>query len=112
MRYSGQVDDIAALPGLVEGFKYLRRDEGRHVSFGEIKVLELLEHEDVTPEVIVGTLSELVPLLETIIGRMVRDSGPNVDREELLTRVAAAQDRRLEGVGIAPLGNENAPAKT
>lgn len=108
-RYGGQVNDIPELPGLVEGFGYLRRDEGRHVSFGTAKVRELLEHEDVPSEVVVGTLSELVPLLETIIGRMAQEGDPGVDREELLHRVAAARNRRLEGVGITPVAHENTP---
>lgn len=102
-RYSGELEGVPELPGLVNGFRYLRRDEGRHVSFGVTKVRELVDN-GIDPDVIVETVDELVPLVETTIGQMIRDGSRGADRNEMFDRIAAARDRQLEQVGVEPSG--------
>ncbi|WP_187291494.1 ribonucleotide-diphosphate reductase subunit beta [Haloterrigena turkmenica] len=100
-RYSGELEAVPELPGLVNGFRYLRRDEGRHVSFGVTKVRKLVD-KGVDPETIVETIDELVPLVETTIDQMVRDGSIGADRNGILNRIDTARDRRLEQVGVVP----------
>lgn len=102
-RYSGELEGVPKLPGLVKGFGYLRRDEGRHVSFGVTKVRELIDN-GVDPDVIIETVDELVPLVETTIGQMIRDGSIGADRNEMFDRIATARNRRLEQVGVSPSG--------
>ncbi|WP_254612627.1 ribonucleotide-diphosphate reductase subunit beta [Haloterrigena gelatinilytica] len=100
-RYSGELEEVPELPSLANGFRYLRRDEGRHVSFGVTKVRKLV-NEGVDPEMVVETIDELVPLVETTIGQMIRDGSIGADRNEIFNRIDTARDRRLEQVGVVP----------
>ena len=63
--YGGDFDDLPHLPGLVEGFDYIRSDEGRHVGFGMSQLKKLVASGDVEMELIDDTVSELMSLLIT-----------------------------------------------
>lgn len=55
------------LPGLLEGFKYIRRDEGRHVSFGIHFVEEMVAREPRYRDIVEATFERHLPnVLETV----------------------------------------------
>ncbi|WP_440763859.1 ribonucleoside-diphosphate reductase [Natronorubrum sp. DTA7] len=64
--YGGEFEELPYLPGLVEGFTKIRSDEGRHVGFGMNQLKTLIREEGVDPELIEGTVNELLPLVQGI----------------------------------------------
>ncbi len=66
-------DDIAHLPGLVEGIAKIRSDEGRHVGFGMSKIKHGLEEDGVDEDVLNETLAELVPLVNQTTNYIYED---------------------------------------
>lgn len=58
--------EVPHLPGLVEGFDFIRSDEGRHVGFGMAKLKDLVETGEVSPELLDSTVNELLPLVNGI----------------------------------------------
>jgi len=53
------------LPGLYEGFTFIRQDEGRHVGFGMAKLKELVQ-DGLHPQLLDHTVSALMPLVNGI----------------------------------------------
>lgn len=97
-RYGGEAAGIPALPGLVDGFGNLRRDEGRHVGFGCLCVRELLESGAVEPALVRETLAALREPVAATIAEMATDDA----RSALLARVDDAREARLTQVGLDP----------
>jgi ribonucleoside-diphosphate reductase beta chain len=87
------------LPGLVEGFGHLRRDEGRHVGFGVTRVADLIDRGAVDPDLIVETTADLVPLVETTVRSMAREGE---GAAALVEAVGRERRERLEQVGAGP----------
>ena len=58
-----ETDLIPTLPGLVKGINSIRSDEGRHVGFGMHKLKQLINEEDVDPQLISDTVDELAALV-------------------------------------------------
>ncbi|MDY7082389.1 MAG: ribonucleoside-diphosphate reductase, partial [Halobacteria archaeon] len=76
--FDGSRDDLEELPGLVEGIKGIRSDEGRHVGFGMAKVKEHIESGEVGFEVVQDTIGELLPLVQDTVTHVyeVADEDP------------------------------------
>ena len=68
--FDGSQEELAPLPGLVEGIKDIRSDEGRHVGFGMAKVKEHVESGDVEFAVVQETIGELLPLVQETVTHM------------------------------------------
>jgi ribonucleoside-diphosphate reductase beta chain len=64
--YSERTPDAPNLPGLCGGLDLIRRDEGRHVGFGMLKLKQLIREEGVDPQVLHETVGELLPLVDGI----------------------------------------------
>ncbi|WP_255196306.1 ribonucleotide-diphosphate reductase subunit beta [Halorarius litoreus] len=64
--YSDRTPDAPNLDGLCAGLDLIRRDEGRHVGFGMLKLKELIREENVDPQVLHDTVGELLPLVNGI----------------------------------------------
>ncbi len=58
--------DVPHLPGLVEGFDFIRSDEGRHVGFGMAKLKDYVEAGEVDPALLDDTVNELLPMVNGI----------------------------------------------
>ncbi|MDJ1431900.1 ribonucleotide-diphosphate reductase subunit beta [Halostagnicola sp. A-GB9-2] len=80
LAYGESESDLPDLPGLVEGLKLIRSDEGRHVGFGMAQLKSLVTGGEVDPDVLRETVSELVPLVQNSLtnrGVTEEDSGPS-----------------------------------
>ncbi|WP_226012037.1 ribonucleoside-diphosphate reductase [Halomicrobium salinisoli] len=55
--------EMPDLPGLVEGIRHVRADEGRHVGFGMHKIQHHVANDDVAPDVVADVLETLMPLI-------------------------------------------------
>jgi ribonucleoside-diphosphate reductase beta chain len=65
--YGGDHDAVPALPGLVEGLRRIRQDEGRHVGFGMAKLDELVHEAGVDPALVETLTDDLLSLVaETV----------------------------------------------
>lgn len=64
--YSDRTPESPNLVGLCRGLDLIRRDEGRHVGFGMLKLKELLREEAVDPQLLHETVGELLPLVDGI----------------------------------------------
>jgi ribonucleoside-diphosphate reductase beta chain len=93
--------EFPTLDGLVEGITRIRSDEGRHVGFGMNEVRHLVHEEGVDPEVVQGTLQDLMPhvagILQNATG-VATNPVPLVDysRDKLTRRVEILTDRDAE----------------
>lgn len=96
-RYGGETGTSPALPGLVDGIRNVRRDEGRHVAFGVTRIGGLIDRGAVDSTLVTDTLSELVALIRRIVTSMAE--GTPAARTSLLERVEAARAERAEQVG-------------
>jgi len=72
LAYGENEPGLPDLPGLVEGLKLVRSDEGRHVGFGMAQLKSLVIDGDVDPDVLRKTVGELVPLVQE---SLVSDDG-------------------------------------
>jgi ribonucleoside-diphosphate reductase beta chain len=83
--------DLPHLEGLVQGVTYIRSDEGRHVGFGMQKIQELINEEDVDPQVVQNTLQELMPHVANTVGQFVEVTNPvplvEYSRDKLTRRI-------------------------
>ena len=89
------------LPGLVEGFSGIRRDEGRHVGYGLHNLKTLLTSGAVEFAVVEETVTGLAEPVEAIGRRMGWKRLPGPDGEELATHAREQLQSRLEGLADA-----------
>ncbi len=104
-----QRSDAASLPGMVEGFGYVRRDEGRHVGFGMTKLRSLLADGAVDETAVATTLDELRPLVGDVVADMGWKYLPGPDGEDLAAyadQTRAARLDQLTGDGDLPSETE------
>ncbi len=99
---------LGTLPGFVEGFSNVARDEHRHIAFG---VRFLLDHvsEDVRyREVIQRMLARAIPIADQVIDPPWAEEEDSelfgVSREEVHAFAAQALARRLKVIGLVPAG--------
>lgn len=108
--YVGAHDALAArgwLPGLQEGFRLIRRDEGRHVAFGITCVAELVAARPAHAAIVHATFERHLPnVLATVAA---------FDYADPLVEVATLQDYALDAyrmfVGAAGLMGADAPSE-
>jgi ribonucleoside-diphosphate reductase beta chain len=91
--YGAGTAGLPLLTGLVDGFHWIRQDEGRHVAFGLKQVRRLVESDGVDPWVVAETIGELLVLVLDVLSEMAADAA-DVDGEQLqaLAR-STARDR-------------------
>lgn len=93
--------DGPSLPGLVEGFSGIRRDEGRHVGYGLDELESLLASGAVEYDLIEETLTSLADPVEAVGRRMGWKRLPGPDGEELGPYAREQLQSRLEGLADA-----------
>jgi ribonucleoside-diphosphate reductase beta chain len=95
-------EGVPALPGLTEGLKLIRGDEGRHVGFGMAKLKGLVERDEVDPMLLSKTVGELLGLVEGTLTPDEdedTDEGPDVlDDDELAEYAMGKHSERMEQI--------------
>ena len=102
-------ESVGTLPGFVEGFNNVARDEHRHVAFGARFLRDMSERDPRYSEAIQRTLVECGPAADGVLrppwidedDDSVQLFGYTID--ETLAYAAKALERRLKVIGLAPV---------
>ena len=94
------------LPGFVEGFSNVARDEHRHIAFGVRFLAEMVQSDDRFRGVIQGVLEQAVPVADKVIDPPWAEEDDwdlfGVSREETHAFAAQCLSRRLKVIGLLP----------
>src|SRR3954454_4365666 len=99
-------ETVGTLPGFVEGFNNVARDEHRHVAFGARFLREMSQRDDKYREAIVRMLAESSPVADCVLTPPWYEEGQElfgVSLEETREFARKALDRRLKVIGLAPV---------
>ena len=100
-------EDVGTLPGFVEGFNNVSRDEHRHVAFGARFLREMAERDERYRDAIERTLVECGPAADGVLEpRWVREQGIEplgYGIDETRAFAMKCLERRLKGIGLTPL---------
>jgi ribonucleoside-diphosphate reductase beta chain len=100
-------EQAGTLPGFVEGFNNVARDEHRHVAFGARFLREMALKDDRYREAIVRTLGEAGPVADGVLTPPWYEEGMELfgyTLEETREFATKALERRLKVIGLAPVG--------
>jgi ribonucleoside-diphosphate reductase beta chain len=98
-------EDNGTLPGFVEGFNNVARDEHRHVAFGARFLREMAQRDQRYRDAITRTLAEAAPAADGVLTPPWYEEGQELFGVSLAdTRAFAmnALERRLKVIGLAP----------
>jgi len=95
------------LPGFVEGFNFVARDEHRHVAFGARFLRDAVAEDPEHKKVIQRTLEEALPVTDQVLSPPWVDDPSNyeffgVNIDETRDFAAQALTRRLKVIGLVP----------
>src|SRR3954471_9644102 len=99
-------ETVGTLPGFVEGFNNVARDEHRHVAFGSRFLREMSQRDDKYREAIVRMLAESSPVADGVLTPPWYEEGQElfgVSLEETREFAMKALERRLKVIGLAPV---------
>jgi ribonucleoside-diphosphate reductase beta chain len=100
-------EEQGTLPGFVEGFNNIARDEHRHVAFGARFLREMAQEDSRYGEAITRTLAEVAPIADAVLRPKWYVEGETqlfgTDLEETHAFAAKALERRLKVIGLAPV---------
>jgi ribonucleoside-diphosphate reductase beta chain len=102
-------EDAGTLPGFVEGFNNVARDEHRHVAFGARFLREMAQKDQRYADAIQRTLVECGPAADGVLTPPWYEEGGEhedlfgVDIEETRAFAMKALERRLKVIGLAPV---------
>jgi ribonucleoside-diphosphate reductase beta chain len=99
-------EQVGTLPGFVQGFNNVARDEHRHVAFGARFLREMAQKDDRYREAIQRTLVECGPAADGVLTPPWADEGADlfgIDIEETRAFAMKALERRLKVIGLAPV---------
>ena len=99
-------EDNGTLPGFVEGFNNVARDEHRHVAFGARFLREMAEKDERYREAIQRTLVECGLAADGVLAPPWYEEGQavfGVSLEETREFAMKALERRLKVIGLAPV---------
>jgi ribonucleoside-diphosphate reductase beta chain len=99
-------ESVGTLPGFVEGFNNVARDEHRHVAFGARFLREMAQREEKYRDAIVRTLAEAGPVADGVLTPPWYEEGMDlfgVSIEETREFAMKALDRRLKVIGLSPV---------
>src|SRR5215212_213653 len=101
-------EEVGTLPGFVEGFNNVARDEHRHVAFGARFLREMAQEDERYRDAIQRTLVECGPAADGVLTPPWYDEGGGedlfgVDIEETRAFAMKALERRLKVIGLAPV---------
>jgi ribonucleoside-diphosphate reductase beta chain len=97
-------EQAGTLPGFVEGFNKVARDEHRHVAFGARFLREMAQKEDRYRDAIVRTLAESGPVADGVLTPPWYEEGMELfgyTIEETREFAMKALERRLKVIGLA-----------
>jgi ribonucleoside-diphosphate reductase beta chain len=101
-------EEQGTLPGFVEGFNNIARDEHRHVAFGARFLRDMAATDDRYRDAIQRTLVECGPAADGVLEpRWIREQGVEpigVDLDETRAFALKALERRLKVIGLQPVG--------
>ena len=100
-------EEAGTLPGFVEGFNNVARDEHRHVAFGARFLREMAQTDERYREAIVRTLGEAGPVADGVLTPPWYEEGMELfgySLEEVREFAVMALERRLKVIGLAPVG--------
>jgi len=99
---------VGTLPGFVEGFSNVARDEHRHIAFGVRFLTDCVNEDARYRDVIQGMLVESLPIADKVIDPPWDEEEDleffGVSREETHAFAAQCLTRRLKVIGLAPAG--------
>jgi ribonucleoside-diphosphate reductase beta chain len=97
---------VGTLPGFVEGFSNVARDEHRHIAFGVRFLTDCVNEDERYREVIQNMLTESLPIADGVIDPPWPEEEDNelfgASREETHAFAAQCLTRRLKVIGLAP----------
>jgi ribonucleoside-diphosphate reductase beta chain len=99
-------EENGTLPGFVEGFNNVARDEHRHVAFGARFLREMADEDSRYRDAIQRTLVECGPAADGVLTPPWYQEGMElfgVSLEETRTFAMKALERRLKVIGLAPV---------
>jgi len=100
-------EEQGTLPGFVEGFNKIARDEHRHVAFGARFLREMAQEDSRYAEAITRTLAEVAPIADAVLQPKWYVEGETqllgADLDETRAFAAKALERRLKVIGLAPV---------
>jgi ribonucleoside-diphosphate reductase beta chain len=104
MQYNEQV---GTLPGFVEGFNKIARDEHRHVAFGARFLREMAQEDPKYGDAITRTLGEVAPIADAVLQPKWYVEGETelfgATMEETRAFAMKCLERRLKVIGLAPV---------
>ena len=94
------------LPGFVEGFSNVARDEHRHIAFGVRFLVDAVREDENNRDVIQKMLEQSIPIADRVIDPPWADEESwdlfGVSREETHEFAATCLSRRLKVIGLVP----------
>jgi ribonucleoside-diphosphate reductase beta chain len=100
-------EEVGTLPGFVEGFSNVARDEHRHVAFGARFLRELAQADTKYAGAITRTLTEVAPIADGVLQPKWYVEGETevlgATMEETRAFAMKALERRLKVIGLAPV---------
>jgi ribonucleoside-diphosphate reductase beta chain len=96
------------LPGFVEGFSNVARDEHRHIAFGVRFLVDAVREDDSKRAVIQGMLEQAIPVADRVIDPPWAEEDDlelfGVSRDDVHAFAAQCLSRRLKVIGLVPAG--------
>jgi ribonucleoside-diphosphate reductase beta chain len=106
-------EQVGTLPGFVEGFNKIARDEHRHVAFGARFLRDMAQEDPKYGEAITRTLTEVAPIADGVLQPKWYVEGETevlgATMDETRAFAMKALERRLKVIGLAPTP-DSAPA--
>ncbi|MEA2472552.1 MAG: ribonucleoside-diphosphate reductase beta chain, partial [Thermoleophilaceae bacterium] len=99
-------EEQGTLPGFVEGFNNVARDEHRHVAFGAAFLRDMAADDTRYADAIQRTLIEVGPVADAVLRPHWYEEGQEVfgvSLEETREFAMKALDRRLKVIGLTPV---------
>src|SRR5215212_11573677 len=100
-------ENAGTLPGFVEGFNKVARDEHRHVAFGARFLREMAQKDERFREAITRTLTEVAPIADGVLQPKWYVEGETevlgATMDETRAFAMKALERRLKVIGLAPV---------
>jgi ribonucleoside-diphosphate reductase beta chain len=99
-------EQVGTLPGFVEGFSMVARDEHRHVAFGARFLRDMAERDSRYRDAIQRALVECAPAAEGVLKPPWMEEGDEAfgfSLDEVRAFAAKALERRLKVIGLAPV---------
>ena len=100
-------EEVGTLPGFVEGFNNIARDEHRHVAFGARFLREMAQSDSRYADAIQRTIMESGPVADGVLVPKWYEEGMELfgtDLEETRAFAMKCLERRLKVIGLTPVG--------